>query len=117
MEILKSGQERTSVVPPLSEMCESPLYKVLLFCVNQVTLVQLPGHAHVVVFLETQCHGQLTWDLLITWLASSWMENSTPSSEANEPMGDRVPDVKTMLRTDPLKSEKAWKTQTHIMNI
>lgn len=54
----------------------------------------------------------LTWDLLMTWLASSWMENFTPSSEEKEPMGDRVPEVNTMVFTEPLKSEKAcgtWK--------
>lgn len=56
--------------------------------------------------------NRLTWDFLITWLASSWMENLTPSSEEKEPMGDRVPDVSTMVFTEPLKSEKAWEIQT-----
>lgn len=48
----------------------------------------------------------------MTWFASSWMENFTPSSEEKEPMGDRVPEVNTMVFTEPLKSEKAcgmWK--------
>jgi len=40
------------------------------------------------------------------------MENFTPSSEEKEPMGERVPDVSTMLCTDPLRSEKAWEIQT-----
>lgn len=29
-------------------------------------------------------------------------------------MGDRVPDVSTMLRTVPLKSEKAWEIRTQL---
>lgn len=49
---------------------------------------------------------------MITWLASSWMENFTPSSEEKESMGDRVPEVNTMLCTDPLRSEKALEVQT-----
>lgn len=57
-------------------------------------------------------HVWLTWDLLITWLASSWMENFIPSSEEKEAMGDRVPDVNTMHLTESLKSEKAWAMQT-----
>lgn len=57
-------------------------------------------------------HVWSTWDLLITWLASSWMVNFTPSSEEKEAMGDRVPDVNTMLLTESLKSEKAWAMQT-----
>lgn len=40
------------------------------------------------------------------------MENFTPSSEEKEAMGDRVPDVNTMLLTESLKSEKAWAMQT-----
>lgn len=51
---------------------------------------------------------------MITWLASNWMENFTPSSEEKEPMGDRVPDVSTMLFTEPLKSEKALEIQIQI---
>lgn len=50
----------------------------------------------------------------MTWLASSWMEKFTPSSEEKEAMGDRVPDVSTMLLTESLKSEKAWAMQTQI---
>lgn len=61
--------------------------------------------------ISTWAHVWLTWDLLITWLASSWMENFTPSSEEKEAMGDRVPDVNTMLLTESLKSENAWKMQ------
>lgn len=58
----------------------------------------------------------LTWDLLMTWLASSWMENFTPSSEEKEPMGDRVPEVNTMVFTQPLRSEKAWGTwKKHVL--
>lgn len=49
----------------------------------------------------------MTCDLLITWLASSWMENLMPSSEEKEPMGERVPEVSTILRTESLKSENA----------
>lgn len=48
----------------------------------------------------------------MTWLASSWIENLTPSSEEKEPIGDRVPEVSTMLRTDLLRSEKACVTHT-----
>lgn len=40
------------------------------------------------------------------------MENFTPSSEEKESMGDRVPEVNTMLCTDPLRSEKALEVQT-----
>lgn len=36
----------------------------------------------------------------MTWLASNWMENFTPSSEEKEPIGDRVPDVSTMVFTE-----------------
>lgn len=66
--------------------------------------------------ISTWAHVWLTWDLLITWLASSWMENFTPSSEEKEAMGDRVPDVNTMLLTESLKSENAWKMQTQTFN-
>ena len=49
----------------------------------------------------------------MTWLASSWMENLTPSSEEKELMGDSVPEVRTMVRTQSLRSEKACYTHTH----
>lgn len=65
-------------------------------------------------FPKAQCHGIVTWDLLITWLASSWMENFTPSSEEKDAMGDSVPDVSTMLRTVSHKSEKVWETKTQL---
>lgn len=58
-----------------------------------------------------------TCDLLITWLASSWMENFTPNSEEKELMGDKVPDVSTMLCTEPLKSEKAWEVRTQTKSV
>ena len=32
----------------------------------------------------------------MTWEASSWMTNLTPSSEEKEVMGERVPEVRTM---------------------
>lgn len=48
----------------------------------------------------------------MTWLASSWMENFTPSSEEKEAIGDRVPDVNTIVFTESLRSEKVWAMQT-----
>ena len=50
----------------------------------------------------------VTWDFLMTWLASSWMGKLAPSSEEKESMGESVPEVSTMLCTEPLRSEKAW---------
>lgn len=63
----------------------------------------------------------LTWDLPMTWLASSWMGKLMPSSEEKESMGERVPEVSTMLRTESLRSEKAFRIartqiQTQIFN-
>lgn len=40
------------------------------------------------------------------------MENFTPSSEEKEAIGDRVPDVNTIVLTESLKSEKVWVMQT-----
>lgn len=45
----------------------------------------------------------------MTWLASSWMLNVTPSSDEKDFRGDSVPDVRTMVRTLLLISEKAYK--------
>lgn len=45
----------------------------------------------------------------MTWPASSWMLNVTPSSDENDFRGDSVPDVRTMVRTLLLISEKAYK--------
>ena len=39
-----------------------------------------------------------TCDSGMTWLASSWMGNATPSSEEKELMGDKVPDVRMIER-------------------
>lgn len=51
----------------------------------------------------------------MTWLASNWMENLMPSSEEKEPIGERVPEVSTILRTDSLRSEKAFQQkQTNV---
>lgn len=55
---------------------------------------------------ERENHGQFTWEFRITWFASSWMENFTPSSEEKESMGESVPDVRTIVLTS-FKSEKA----------
>lgn len=49
----------------------------------------------------------LTCELLMTWLASSWIVNVTPSSDEKDFIGDNVPDVKTIVKTLPLISEKA----------
>lgn len=49
----------------------------------------------------------LTCELLMTWLASSWIVNVTPSSDEKDFIGDKVPDVKTIVHTLPLISEKA----------
>lgn len=45
----------------------------------------------------------------MTWLASSWMLKVTPSSDEKDFRGDSVPDVRTMVRTLLLISEKAYK--------
>lgn len=45
----------------------------------------------------------------MTWLASSWMLNVTPSSDEKDLIGDSVPDVRTMVRTLSLISEKAYR--------
>lgn len=58
--------------------------------------------------------GVLTWDLLMTWLASSWIENLRPSSEEKDIMGERVPEVSTILCTTVLKSENACQ-HTHML--
>lgn len=52
----------------------------------------------------------------MTWLASSWMENLRPSSEEKDPMGERVPEVSTMLCAAVPRSENACQsvhTQTY----
>lgn len=48
----------------------------------------------------------------MTWLASSWIVNVTPSSDEKDFIGDNVPDVKTIAQTLPLISEKAYKETT-----
>lgn len=50
--------------------------------------------------------GEFTCEFRITWFASSWIENFTPSSEENESIGESVPDVRTIVLTS-FKSEKA----------
>ena len=55
---------------------------------------------------------KLTCELLMTWLASSWIVNVTPSSDEKDFIGDNVPDVKTIVQTLPLISEKAYKETT-----
>ena len=45
----------------------------------------------------------------MTWLASNCMGKLVPNSDANEFMGDRVPDVKMIVLTSSPTSEKAWK--------
>lgn len=54
----------------------------------------------------------LTCELLMTWLASNWIVNVTPSSDEKDFIGDNVPDVKTIVQTLPLISEKAYKETT-----
>ena len=52
--------------------------------------------------------SDLTWDLWITWLASSWIGKFTPNSDANEVIGERVPEVKMIDLTSLPKSENAY---------
>lgn len=49
----------------------------------------------------------LTWDSGMMWLASSWMGKDTPSSEENEDIGERVPEVRMTERAQ-VSSVKAF---------
>ena len=56
-------------------------------------------------FPESNLSLKQTCELATTWLASSLMGNETPSSDAKEVMGLRVPDVSTMERARRPSSE------------
>lgn len=50
-----------------------------------------------------------TCELAITWFASSWIGNLTPSSDEKVSIGDRVPEVRMMQRACEPSSEKILK--------
>lgn len=50
---------------------------------------------------------QLACEALMIWLASSWIGNGMPSSDANEVIGARVPLVRIIERTPWLRSVNA----------
>lgn len=81
-------------------------------------VLQLPFNSFIDTYTEVKTKRdfkkkkKLTCELLMTWLASSWIVNVTPSSDEKDFIGDNVPDVKTIVQTLPLISEKAYKETT-----
>ena len=47
----------------------------------------------------------------MTWLASSWIGNLTPSSDEKDAMGDNVPEVRIIQRVWEPSSEKTLKNK------